>query len=110
MLNVLVTNACLSQENLKMFQYDKRSLFNDYIADNFDNDTIQKKKIVIDGFDSKIPFYHFSQINSTSNSFVFLLHGANGSKDSWLEYNIIQDSLAKIGYHACSYTRCKISW
>lgn len=62
----------------------------------------QLEKIIIDGYDSKIPFFHLVN-KSSNNNFVILLHGLSGSKERWIDSDrpdrILVDSLLKLGYN-----------
>ena len=44
----------------------------------------QLKKVVIDGFDSKAPFYLYENGRNKAKNYIFLLHGLGDSKDDWL--------------------------
>jgi predicted esterase len=39
------------------------------------------EKIVIDGYDSKIPYYHFQNKKNQDGQYIILLHGLGGSKE-----------------------------
>ena len=64
------------------------------------------EKIALDGFDSRVPFYHIKPKNS-NNQHVILLHGLTGSKDNWIypmtslseKYVKLKDSLVKLGFN-----------
>lgn len=68
------------------------------------------EKVVLDGFDSKIPFYHYINKRNEEKKYVFLLHGLGDTKEDWVypsepyldwSRNItsIKDSLITIGYN-----------
>ncbi|WP_158635205.1 alpha/beta hydrolase [Formosa maritima] len=68
------------------------------------------EKITINGFDSKIPFYHFINKRINTKNYIILLHGLGGSKKDWvypskpyLEWSenlkTIKDSLISLGYN-----------
>lgn len=70
----------------------------------------QLEKVVLDGFNSKIPFYHFLNKRNNKNAYVVLMHGLGGDKNHWvyprmpyLRYtkNLtkIKDSLLRLGYN-----------
>ena len=42
------------------------------------------EKVVLDGFDSKIPFYHYVNKQKENAPYVFLLHGLGDSKECWV--------------------------
>ena len=67
------------------------------------------EKVVLDGFDSKIPFYHYLNESYDEKKYVFLLHGLGDTKENWVypsepyldwSRNItsIKDSLLSLGY------------
>ena len=67
------------------------------------------EKVVLDGFDSKIPFYHYMNKRNEEKKYVFLLHGLGDDKEDWVypsepyldwSRNItsIKDSLLTLGY------------
>lgn len=64
------------------------------------------EKIVIDGFDSKIPFYRIKPKDGEEDKYVLLLHGITGNKDNWVnptsslseKYVKLKDSLLTLGY------------
>jgi len=63
------------------------------------------EKIIIDGFDARVPFYFIR--NESSNKFVILLHGLTASKDHWIypmtplseKYVKLKDSLLVLGFN-----------
>jgi len=65
------------------------------------------EKIVIDGFDTRVPFYLIKPEINNTNKFVILLHGITGSKENWVnptsslstKYVKLKDSLVSIGYN-----------
>jgi len=68
------------------------------------------EKVVLDGFDSKIPFYHYRNKRNEEGKYVFLLHGLGDTKEDWVypsepyldwSRNItsIKDSLITLGYN-----------
>lgn len=67
-------------------------------------------KVVLEGFDFKIPFYHFLNERNTNNSYVILLHGLGGNKEYWVNPSLpylqytknltaIKDSLLGLGFN-----------
>jgi len=68
------------------------------------------EKIVLEGFDSKIPFYHYRNERKENAPNIFLLHGLGDSKDCWVHPSepyldwsknttAIKDSLISLGYN-----------
>jgi dienelactone hydrolase len=68
------------------------------------------EKVVLDGFDSKIPFYYYTNKRNKENKYVFLLHGLGDSKEDWVypsepyldwsrNTTSIKDSLLTLGYN-----------
>lgn len=76
------------------------------VASNIQDDGTSFEKAVIDGFDSKIPFYIIKPKNYKEDHFVILLHGITGNKDGWVNptesYSkklvTLKDSLLALGY------------
>lgn len=71
---------------------------------------ITLEKIVLDGFDSKIPFYHYFNSSNNNASYVILLHGLGDSKEDWVNpsepyldwggnISVMKDSLLSLGYN-----------
>lgn len=94
-------NFCTAQEQLELFSYNKKSTYSELLVYSYeDTDTKQKtSKYVIDGFDSRIPFYIFSPLNINSNSYVIYLHGGMGSKEMIPIEKKLKDSLVALGYN-----------
>ena len=70
----------------------------------------QFEKVVLDGFNSKIPFYHFLNERNTENAYVILMHGLGGNKNYWINPSMpylqytknltaIKDSLLQLGFN-----------
>ena len=92
------------------FDYKKSDL-SALIVDSKAVDSLtQFEKVVLDGFNSKIPFYHFLNKRNSENAYVILIHGLGGNKDYWvnpsmpyLQYTknltAIKDSLLQLGFN-----------
>ncbi|WP_411894616.1 alpha/beta hydrolase family protein [Winogradskyella sp. A2] len=106
----LFLGEIVSQSNSNLFEYekDKQKLGVVVQSQKLDSVTVFEK-VVLEGFDSKIPFYHYINKRSKKDSYVILLHGLGDSKKDWvypsepyLEWskNItsIKDSLLTLGY------------
>jgi len=107
---ICISTISFGQELTDNFSYYPKIEFNDKIVVNTINEkngtTLQK--VVIDGFDSKIPFYLIEPIDKKEDSFVILLHGINYSKDDWINptsnrkysnrYVGLKDTLLTLGY------------
>lgn len=113
-ITLLLSFLCLiqtfGQSETNLFDYNKNS------DDTFE--VIQKRaldsvtifeKVVLEGFDSKIPFYHITNKRNKKGQYVILLHGLGDSKEAWvnpsepyLEWSrnttSIKDSLVTLGY------------
>ncbi len=103
----LISTIISAQDITADLSYFPKKEFNDKIVESITaNDGNTFEKIVIDGFDTKIPFYLIKPLNGKKNNFVFLLHGATSSKDSWIypmssyskNYIKLKDSLLSLGY------------
>lgn len=92
------------------FDYKKSDL-SAFIADNKAVDSLtQFEKVVLDGFNSKIPFYHYLNKRNSENAYVILMHGLGGNKDYWVNPSMpylqytknltsIKDSLLQLGFN-----------
>lgn len=96
-----------AQTEKSYFSYFPRTEYNVITADSNDSENgTELKKIVIDGFDSRVPFYYITPKNEEDDKFVILLHGLTGSKDGWIypmtslseKYISLKDSLLALGY------------
>jgi len=92
------------------FDYKKSNILARTVESQTVDSLIQLEKIVLDGFNSKIPFYHFLNERNTENAYVILMHGLGGNKDYWvnpsmpyLQYTknltAIKDSLLQLGFN-----------
>ena len=104
---VLISNISIAQGVTADLSYYPKTEFNAEVVQKYTSKTGNTfKKIVIDGFDSKIPFYFIQPKNNDNNRFVILLHGLGGSKDNWVypmsdlskKYTMLKDSLLSLGY------------
>ena len=99
------------QELSNYFDYKKNENLNAQIVDNrkIDSTTIFEK-VVIDGYNSKIPFYHYYKLQNNTSKYIILLHGLGDSKESWVYPSLpyfdwsknltsIKDSLLHLGYN-----------
>ena len=103
----LVSSVAFAQNKTADLSYFQKTEFNDKIvgSNTFDNGTTFEK-IVIDGYDSKIPFYLIKPKDSKTSKFVILLHGITGDKDNWVnattslstKYVKLKDALLTQGY------------
>ncbi len=97
MLYVCVSTSS-AQELRNVFSYEAKEDFGEQIVYVEKIDSIKRfEKTVIDGHDSKVPFYHYINKLNTGK-FVILLHGLNGSKDDWKKSELL-DSLLSTGYN-----------
>ena len=104
---VFTCNLSIAQEPTADFNYITNDAFNESIVKNDTSDLGQVfQKIVIDGYDSRFPFYLIQPENNPKNRFVILLHGGGGTKDSWMrassslsaKYVRLKDSLLSLGF------------
>ena len=97
----------LAQADTSPFSYFKKEEYNAFIAESttLANGSTQEK-VVIDGFDSRVPFYYIKPEGNESSKSVILLHGITQSKNSWVypmtslaeKYIKLKDSLLTLGY------------
>ncbi len=98
----LIMKIGSAQNPADEFSYTKKTEYNEQVVYRSSEDTTinRYEKIVINGFDSKVPFYHF--INKDNKAkFVFLLHGIGSSKNEWFKPasdEKLLDSLIALGY------------
>lgn len=104
-------NQIICQTKANLFDYDKEIEKTGVVVQSQKLDSATTfEKVVLDGFDSKIPFYHYINKRINSNKYVFLLHGLSDSKEDWvypsepyLEWSknltSIKDSLLVLGYN-----------
>jgi dienelactone hydrolase len=104
------TSQISSQIRTDVFNYNKqtKNLGNVVHSQQVDSVTVIEK-VSLDGFDSKIPFYHYINKRDNNKNYIILLHGLGGSKNDWvypskpyLEWSenlkVIKDSLISLGY------------
>lgn len=107
---LLSINQITSQNRTDVFDYKKKinNIATVVQSQQIDSVTVLEK-ISIDGFNSKIPFYHFINKRNNTKNYIILLHGLGGSKNDWvrpskpyLEWSenlsAIKDSLISLGY------------
>ncbi len=92
------------------FDYKKSDLSALVVESHTVDSLTQFEKVVLDGFNSKIPFYHFLNERNQENEYVILIHGLGGNKNYWvnpsmpyLQYTknltAIKDSLLQLGFN-----------
>ena len=93
-----------------LYDYDKPEISATVVARSTIDSLTQFEKIVLDGFDSKIPFYHYANNRRGKERYVILLHGLGGNKDYWVKPSMpyfqytknltaIKDSLLQEGFN-----------
>ena len=104
---ILISTANSAQDIAADLAYFPKKEFNDKIVESTSADNGNTlEKIVIDGFDSKIPFYSIKPKDRREDKYVILLHGITGNKDNWVnpttslqeKYVELKDSLLTLGY------------
>jgi len=104
---ILISTFISAQEIITDFNYFQKVEYNAKVAEsNTSDDGTIFEKMVIDGFNSRVPFYFIKPEINKTNKFVFLLHGLTGSKENWVnptsslstKYVKLKDSLVSIGY------------
>ncbi|NNE14018.1 MAG: hypothetical protein HKN51_03525 [Saprospiraceae bacterium] len=100
-------NISNAQEHTADFSYYPNDGFNESIVKNDTSDIGEVfQKIVIDGYDSRFPFYLVQPENNPKNRFVIILHGGGSTKDSWIhasrslstKYVRLKVSLLSLGF------------
>lgn len=104
---IVISIISFGQELTSDFNYYPKIEYNaKIVASSNDDNGNTFKKAVIDGFDSKIPFYIIKPNGKKERKFVILLHGITGSKDNWInpltslskKYVKLKDTLLTLGY------------
>jgi dienelactone hydrolase len=104
---IIISSFISAQEIATDLAYFPKLEFNDKIVESNTADNGNTfEKIVIDGFDSKIPFYSIRPKDNKQDKYVILLHGITGSKENWInptenlskKYVKLKDSLLTLGY------------
>lgn len=104
---VLINTAIEAQEIASDLSYFPKIEFNAKVVESKTLDSgASFEKIVLDGFDSKVPFYLIKPKNRKADKYVLLLHGITWSKDSWINPTSsileacvkLKDSLLTLGY------------
>jgi dienelactone hydrolase len=100
--------VCLAPSNF--FEYDKGIDRAVTVVQRYAIDSVTTvEKIVVNGYDSKVPFYLFHNSNIDDSKYVMLLNGLGDSKEDWvypsepyLEWSrntrSIKDSLLSLGF------------
>lgn len=108
-LVILSYTGAQSQQLNNHFSYEKGKI-SAQIVENWEIDSLTLyEKVVLDGFSSKIPFYHFLNERKSESSYAILLHGLGGKKDYWVNPSMpylqftenltaIKDSLLNLGF------------
>ena len=104
-------NQTFSQTETNLFEYKNDIDRSAVVVQRQEIDSVTIfEKVVLDGFDSKIPFYHYINKRNEEIKYVFLLHGLGDNKEDWVypsepyldwSRNItsIKDSLIALGYN-----------
>lgn len=105
---IFISTISSAQEKIAFLSYFQKVEYNDRVAmSSILDDGTTFEKIVIDGFDSRVPFYVIKPEINKTNKFVILLHGITGTKENWVnptsnlskKYVKLKDSLLSIGYN-----------
>lgn len=107
---IFLQNKSYGQNPYFDFDYE-RSNRTSVIVDSHNIDSLTRMdKVVLEGFDFKVPFYHFLNERNSDNSYVILLHGLGGNKDYWVNPSLpylqytknltaIKDTLLDLGFN-----------
>lgn len=105
---ILISTFISAQEIIADLEYFPKVEYNSKVVErNTSDDGTTFKKIVIDGFDSRVPFYVIKPGINKTKKYAILLHGLTGSKENWVnptsslseKYVKLKDSLVSIGYN-----------
>lgn len=109
-LTLLCLHQTFCQIKSNLFEYDKEIEKSGVVVQMQKIDSVTTfEKVVLDGFDSKIPFYHYLNKRNEEKKYVFLLHGLGDNKEDWVypsepyldwssNLTSIKDSLLTLGY------------
>ncbi len=111
LFSVIGMYHCYAQTHaIGKFSYDKLVKRNAEVIQQQKIDSLVTfEKVVLDGFDSKIPFYHYENRSRQEQGYVLLLHGLGDSKEDWINpsepyldwsrnIKAMKDSLISLGY------------
>ncbi len=105
-LFLLLQSLVYAQVQTADLNYEPRKEYNaDTVQSRNYADEYISHKIIIDGWDSKVPFFLIHP-NEPTGRFVILLHGLGSSKDGWIyplsdlsrRYILLKDSLLSLGF------------
>ena len=108
-LGLILSFSGQAQKLSDILAYERPD-FNAVVVKGGPMDSVTRfEKVVIDGFDSRIPFYHIINERNNENRYAILLHGLGGNKMYWiypsepyLQYTrnltAIADSLVQLGF------------
>ncbi|NNL15157.1 MAG: hypothetical protein HKO81_00775 [Flavobacteriaceae bacterium] len=103
-------NQTFCQTKTNLYEYNNKTEKTAVVVQrqNIDSVTVFEK-VILEGFDSKIPFYHYTNSRKKHPKYLILLHGLGDSKKDWvfpsepyLEWGrnltSMKDSLLTLGY------------
>lgn len=107
---LLVISAGYGQNYKSHFEYVKLDPSAVIVEHEAADSLTKMEKVVLEGFGSKIPFYHFINKRNDENRYAILMHGLGGNKDYWvnpsmpyLQYTknltAIKNSLLQLGFN-----------
>ena len=77
--------SCVYGQDYKShFEYEKLDPTAVIVETKTIDSLTQMEKVVLNGFNSKIPFYHFINKRDSENRYAVLIHGLGGNKDYWV--------------------------
>ena len=101
----------LSQTTANLFAYKKNAEKEAVVVmqQKIDDQTVMEK-VVLEGYDSKVPFYYFTNSRKENPGYIILLHGLGDNKEDWVypsepwldwsrNTTAIKDSLLSLGYN-----------
>jgi len=103
---LLIFNISAQEITADLEYFPKKEFSDNLVESKTAEDGSTFEKIVLDGFDSKVPFYFIKPKNRKEDKFVILLHGITWSKDNWINPTTsisekcvkLKDSLLSLGY------------
>ncbi|WP_375324270.1 alpha/beta hydrolase family protein [Flagellimonas sp. GZD32] len=107
---LLIIHVGYGQNYNAHFEYEKLNPTAVIVENRPVDSLIQMEKVVLDGFDTKILFYHFITKKNFENRYAILMHGLGGNKDYWVNPSLpylqytqnltsIKDSLLQMGFN-----------
>lgn len=106
---LLISSNIIAQNYIDTFDYEEREIHKAEVLFSFEvENQITFQKMLIEGHDTPLPFYHYLNSGEKEDHYIILLHGLGGSKEDWVfpslpfidwtkNLTAIKDSLLNLG-------------